>query len=91
YYDVTTVVTALVVLGMAMEVRAKGRSSEAIKKLIGLQPKTAHVIRQGEEVEIPVDEVAVGDLVVVRPGEKIAVDGIVTEGSSSLDESMLTG
>lgn len=91
YYDVTTVVTALVVLGMAMEVRAKGRSSEAIRKLIGLQPKTAHVLRDGQEVEISVDEVAVGDLVIVRPGEKIAVDGVVTEGTSSVDESMLTG
>lgn len=91
YYDVTTVVTALVVLGMAMEVRAKGKSSEAIKKLIGLQPKIAHVIREGKEVEIPVDEVDVGDIVIVRPGEKIAVDGIVIEGSSSVDESMLTG
>ncbi|GAX91633.1 copper-translocating P-type ATPase [Effusibacillus lacus] len=91
YYDVTTVVTALVVLGMAMEVRAKGRSSEAIKKLIGLQPKTAHVLRDGQELEISVDDVVVGDVVIVRPGEKIAVDGIVVEGTSAVDESMLTG
>ncbi|XJZ28049.1 copper-translocating P-type ATPase [Bacillota bacterium Lsc_1132] len=91
YYDVTTVVTALVVLGMAMEVKAKGRSSEAIKKLIGLQPKTANVIRNGNEVKLPIEEVRMGDFVVVRPGEKIAIDGIVVEGNSAIDESMLTG
>ncbi|WP_410514656.1 copper-translocating P-type ATPase [Paenibacillus sp. BR2-3] len=91
YYDVTTVVTALVVLGMALEVRAKGRSSEAIKRLIELQPKKASVLRGGTEIQVPIEEVAVGDIVVVRPGEKIALDGIVFEGSSSVDESMLTG
>ena len=91
YYDVTTVVTALVVLGMAMEVKAKGKSSEAIKKLIGLQPKTANVIRDNQEVEIRVEDLIIGDVVVVRPGQKIPVDGIVIEGSSSVDESMLTG
>jgi Cu+-exporting ATPase len=68
YYDVTVVVTALVVLGLAMELRAKGRTSEAIKKLIGLQPKNARVVRDGKEVDIPVEEVLVGDIVVVRPG-----------------------
>jgi Cu+-exporting ATPase len=71
YYDVTVVVTALVVLGMAMEVKARGRTSEAIEKLIGLQPKTARVVRGGQETEIPIDEVVVGDIVVVRPGSKI--------------------
>ena len=91
YYDVTVVVTALVVLGMAMEVKARGRTSEAIEKLIGLAPKTARVIRDETEVEIPVDEVVVGDVVVVRPGSKIPVDGIVVEGSSAVDESMITG
>ncbi len=91
YYDVTVVVTALVVLGLALEVKARGRTSEAIKKLIGLQAKTARVVRDGQEVDIPVEEVLVGDLVVVRPGEKVPVDGIVREGSSSLDESMITG
>jgi Cu+-exporting ATPase len=91
YYDVTVVVTALVVLGLAMELRAKGRTSEAIKKLIGLQAKTARVIRDGQERDLPVEEVLVGDVVVVRPGEKIPVDGVVTEGSSALDESMITG
>jgi Cu+-exporting ATPase len=91
YYDVTVVVTALVVLGLAMELRAKGRTSEAIKKLIGLQPKTARVVRDGREVDIPVEEVLVGDVVVVRPGEKIPVDGEIVEGSSAVDESMVTG
>ena len=91
YYDVTVVVTALVVLGMAMEVKARGRTSEAIEKLIGLQPKTARVVRDGAEVEIPAGDVVVGDLVVVRPGSKIPVDGIVLEGASAVDESMITG
>jgi len=91
YYDVTVVVTALVVLGMAMEVKARGRTSEAIEKLIGLQPKTARVVRRGTEVEIPVDEVVVDDVVVVRPGSKVPVDGIVTDGASAVDESMITG
>jgi len=91
YYDVTVVVTALVVLGMAMEVKARGRTSEAIEKLIGLQPKTARVVRGVSEVEIPIDEVIVGDVVVVRPGSKIPVDGVVTEGASAVDESMITG
>lgn len=91
YYDVTVVVIALVDLGLAMELKAKGRTSEAIKKLIGLQAKTARVVRDGQEVDIPVEEVLVGDLVVVRPGEKIPVDGEITEGSSAVDESMVTG
>lgn len=91
YYDVTVVVTALVVLGMAMEVKARGRTSEAIEKLIGLQPKTARVIRDNAETEITVEEVVVGDIVVVRPGSKIPVDGVVVEGASAVDESMITG
>jgi Cu+-exporting ATPase len=91
YYDVTVVVTALVVLGMAMEVKARGRTSEAIEKLIGLAPKTARVVRGGNELEIPVDEVVVGDVVVVRPGAKIPVDGVIVEGASPVDESMITG
>ncbi|GIW53590.1 MAG: copper-translocating P-type ATPase [Gemmatimonadales bacterium] len=91
FYDVTAVVTALVVLGQALEVRAKGRSSEAIRKLVGLQPRTARVVRDRREVEIPAEEVVVGDVVVVRPGEKIPVDGEVIEGSSAVDESMVTG
>ncbi|HET7273466.1 MAG TPA: heavy metal translocating P-type ATPase [Rubrobacter sp.] len=91
YYDVTVVVTALVVLGLALEVRAKGRTSEAIRKLIGLQAKTARVVRDGRDIDIPVEEVLVGDAVVVRPGEKVPVDGVVLEGASSVDESMITG
>ena len=91
YYDVTVVVAGLVVLGLALEVKAKGRTSEAIKKLIGLQPKTARVVRDGKEIDIPVEEVLVGDTVIVRPGEKIPVDGVIAEGASAVDESMVTG
>jgi P-type Cu+ transporter len=91
FWDVAAVVVALVVLGLALEIKAKGRTSEAIKKLIGLQAKTARVVRDGQERDIPVEEVLVGDVVVVRPGEKIPVDGVVTEGSSAVDESMITG
>jgi P-type Cu+ transporter len=91
FYDVTAVVVALVNLGLALELRARGRTSEAIKKLIGLQAKTARVVRDGVEVDIPFEEVLVGDTVVVRPGEKVPVDGVVLEGNSSVDESMITG
>ncbi|HSJ83199.1 MAG TPA: heavy metal translocating P-type ATPase [Acidimicrobiia bacterium] len=91
FYDVTAVVTALVVLGTALELRARARTSEAMKKLIGLQAKTARVVRDGSEVDIPVNEVVVGDVVVVRPGEKVPVDGQVVSGSSAVDESMVTG
>jgi P-type Cu+ transporter len=91
YYDVTVVVIALVVLGLALEIKAKGRTSEAIKKLIGLQPRTARVRRGGQEQDIPVEEVLAADLIVVRPGEKIPVDGVVVEGQSAVDESMITG
>ena len=91
YYDVTVVVTALVVLGLAMEVKARGRSSAAIRKLIGLQAKTARVLRDGVEVDVPVEQVVVDDVVVVRPGEKVPVDGLVVDGASALDESMITG
>ena len=91
YYDVTVVVTALVVLGMAMEIRARGRTSEAIKKLIGLQPRTARVIRDGVETTVPVADVRVGELIVVRPSERIPLDGAVVSGSSAIDESMITG
>ncbi len=91
YFDVVAVVTALVTLGMALEIKAKGRSSEAIRKLVGLQAKTARVIRDGSEIEIPVQDVSEGDLVAVRPGEKVPVDGTIVSGQSSLDESMITG
>jgi Cu+-exporting ATPase len=91
YFDVVAVVTALVVLGMALEIKAKGRSSMAIRTLIGLQAKTARVLRDGAEVELAVEQVVVGDVVVVRPGEKAPVDGVIESGESSLDESMVTG
>lgn len=91
FWDVTTVVIALVVLGLAMESKAKGKTSEAIKKLIGIQAKTARVVRDGVQKEVAVEEVQVGDIVLVRPGEKIPVDGIVTDGGSHVDESMITG
>jgi Cu+-exporting ATPase len=91
FWDVTDVVIALVVLGLALEIKAKGRTSQAIKKLIGLQAKTARVLREDKELDIPVEEVIVGDKVIVRPGEKIPVDGIVVSGGSAVDESMITG
>ena len=91
FWDVTDVVVALVVLGLALEIKAKGRTSQAIKKLIGLQAKIARVIRDGKESDISVEEVVVGDVVVVRPGEKVPVDGEVISGSSAVDESMITG
>ena len=91
YFDTSAAIIVLILLGRFLEARAKGKTSEAIKKLIGLQPKRAKVIRNGNEVDIPMEEVEVGDIVVVRPGEKIPVDGIVKEGYSSVDESMVTG
>jgi P-type Cu+ transporter len=91
FFDVIFVVVALVVLGMALEIRAKGKSSEAIKKLMGLQAKTARVLRNEQEVDIPIEEVVLDDIVIVRPGEKIPVDGILIDGNSSIDESMITG
>jgi len=91
YFDTSVVIITLILLGRVLEARAKGQTSEAIKRLIGLQPKTARVIRNGNEIDIPVQNVLVGDLVVVRPGEKIPVDGIVKDGKSFVDESMITG
>ena len=91
YFETAAVIITLIRLGKFLEARAKGRTSDAIKKLMGLRPKTARITRNGTELEVPVDEVAVGDLVLVRPGEKIAVDGVVVEGRSAVDESMLTG
>ncbi len=91
YFETSAVIITLIKLGKLLEARAKGRTSEAIKKLMGLQARTARVLRDGQELEIHIDEVVVGDLVLVRPGEKIPVDGVVVEGRSSLDESMLTG
>ncbi|MCE7983603.1 MAG: Cu(2+)-exporting ATPase [Caldilinea sp. CFX5] len=91
YFETAAVIITLIVLGKLLEVRAKGRTSEAIKKLVGLQAKTARIIRNGEERDIPIAEVVKHDLVLVRPGEKIPVDGVVTEGHSAVDESMITG
>jgi P-type Cu+ transporter len=91
FWDVIAVVTGLVVLGQALEMRARGRTSEAVKKLIGLKPRTARVVRDGQEIDVPIAEVRVGDTLRARPGESIAVDGVVIEGHSSVDESMLTG
>lgn len=91
YYDGAAMIVTLIILGRLLEARAKGRTSAAIKKLMGLRPKTARVIRGDKEEDIPIEEVAKGDLIVVRPGEKVPTDGLVVSGSSSVDESMLTG
>jgi Cu+-exporting ATPase len=91
YFDTSAAIIVLILLGRFLEARAKGKTSEAIKKLIGLQPKIARVIRNENEVDIQVEEVVVRDIVIVRPGEKIPVDGVVKEGYSSVDESMVTG
>lgn len=91
FYEAAALLTAFIVLGRYLEALTRGRTSEAIRRLMGLQPKTARVVRNNEEVEIPADEVDVGDIVAVRPGERIAVDGILIEGYSAVDESMLSG
>ena len=91
YFEVAAVVTTLIVLGRYLEARAKGRASQAIKKLLELGAKEVRLLRDGVEVSVPVDELGVGDLFVVRPGEKIATDGVVAEGESAIDQSMLTG
>ncbi len=91
YFEIVALVITLIYLGKFLEVVAKGRTSEAIRKLMGLQAKTARVVRNGQEQDIPLGEVVVGDLLIVRPGEKIPTDGIVEQGQSSVDESMLTG
>jgi len=91
YFEAVGVILTLILLGRLLETRAKAGTGEAIRALIGLQPRTARVLRGGQEVEIPVDEVVVGDVVVIRPGEKLPVDGQVTEGTSPVDESMVTG
>ena len=91
YFEAAAVIITLILLGKYLEAVAKGKTSEAIKKLMGLQAKTARVIRNGTEEDIPIEEVETGDVVVVRPGEKIPVDGKILEGNSSIDESMLTG
>lgn len=91
YYEVAAVVVTLVLLGRLLENRARGQTSEAIRKLVGLQAKTARVIRAGEEIDLPLEAVVVDDVIVVRPGEKIPVDGNVIDGASSVDEAMVTG
>ena len=91
YFDTSAIIIVLILLGKYFEILMRSRANEAIKKLIGLQPKTAKVLKDGKEIEIPIGDVSVGDLVVVRPGEKIPVDGTITEGDSEIDESMVTG
>jgi len=91
YFDVATIVIGLILLGRYFEARAKGQTSFAIKKLIGMQAKTARIIRDGKEIDLPIEQVKIGDVIRVRPGEKIPVDGILLKGESSVDESMITG
>lgn len=91
YFDTSVTIMALIVLGKWLEANARGKTSEAIKKLMGLRPKTARVIKNGQEVDIPIDQVQVGDRLRIRPGEKVAVDGKVESGETSVDESMVTG
>lgn len=91
YFEAAAVIIALILLGRMLEARAKARTGDAIRRLIGLQPRTAHVVRDGGEIEIPVEEVLPGDSITVRPGGRIPVDGVVTDGASAVDESMLTG
>jgi len=91
YFDTAAIIITLILLGRFLEAKAKAHTSDAIKKLLGLQAKTARVVRGGREIDIPIEDVRVGDLIRVRPGEKVPTDGIITEGSSSIDESMVTG
>ena len=91
YYEAAAVITTLILLGRLFENRAKGQTSEAIRKLIGLQARDARVIRNGQEIDVPIQEVQIGDVILVRPGEKIPVDGEVIEGASNVDEAMVTG
>src|SRR3989338_3323370 len=91
YFEAAAVLISFVVLGRYLEAIAKGKTSEAIQKLMNLSPKIAIVIRDGKEIKIKVDEVLVNDIVIVRPGEKIPVDGVIIEGASAVDESMITG
>ncbi len=91
YYETASVIIVFILLGRYLEARAKGRTSEAIRKLVGLQARTARLVRDGVEVDVPIEEVEVGDTVLVRPGEKVPVDGVVLDGLSTIDESMITG
>ena len=91
YFETSAVIITLILLSKYLEAISKGKTSEAIKKLMGLSPKTATIIKDGEELVIPIEEVEVGDIIVVRPGEKIPLDGEIIEGQTAIDESMLTG
>ncbi|MBT7590078.1 MAG: copper-translocating P-type ATPase [Candidatus Scalindua sp.] len=91
YFESASIIITLILLGRFFESKAKGKAGEAIRKLMDLQPKSARVVRDGTTIEVPVTEVEVGELIIIRPGEKIPVDGVITEGSTSIDESMLTG
>ncbi|OYW96972.1 MAG: heavy metal translocating P-type ATPase, partial [Rhizobiales bacterium 32-66-8] len=91
YYEAAAVIVTLILLGRFLEARAKGRTSQAIKRLVGLQPKTARVIRTGGAIELPLEQVVVGDRIEIRPGDRVPVDGRVTEGESYVDESMISG
>ncbi len=91
YYDGAAMIVTLILLGRFLEARAKGKTSAAIKRLMGLKPKTARVIKDGKEMDIPIELVTTGDVILVRPGEKIPTDGVVLSGVSAIDESMLTG
>ncbi|WP_374965078.1 HAD-IC family P-type ATPase, partial [Spongiibacter tropicus] len=91
YFEATAMIIGLIDLGLALELKARGKTSEAIKRLIGLQAKTATVIRDNKEVQVAIEQVLFNDVIKVRPGEKVPVDGVVVEGHTSIDESMLTG
>ncbi len=91
YFEAASVIIALILLGKMLEAKATGRTSEAIRRLANLQAKTARVVREGNEIDVPIEQVVVGDFVIVRPGEKIPVDGVITQGASAVDEAMLTG
>ena len=91
YFEAAAVITALVLLGQVLELRARSKTGAAIKALLGLAPKTARRVRNGNEEDIPLDQINPGDLLRVRPGEKVPVDGTVVDGASSVDESMITG
>ena len=91
YFETAAVILALISIGKWLEAKAKGRTSEAIKRLINLQPRTARIVRSGQEIDLPVEEIAIGDIVIARPGERVAVDGVVIDGRSAVDESMITG
>jgi Cu+-exporting ATPase len=91
YFEISSLLITFVILGKMLEAITKGKASDAIKKLMMLQPKTAIVLREGKEIEVGIDEVNIGDVVIIKPGQRIPVDGIVISGESSVDESMLTG